>query len=441
MPAKRQPACSYEIRAPRTRREAIALADLYGKAFGNWPRLYELCQDVLFRRMPREQWRLSRAMWAADGTPVAQVRIADRTMRLGAAMLRVAGIGDVATLPSHRKRGLMRTLFAHVNQFMRDEGYDLSLLFGISSFYDKLGFVTGLSTDWLIAARQQLAELKAPYRGRRARRSDAEAIRRLHLDDLATRDGAMARWGDVWLRRACREKWCRLIEDPRGRPRAYWSGEPRPDDAFALTEVSLGRKPDRETAVSVLADLAKAARACEKPKLRIELPVTHPIGQFCLADGCEVHRFIGHRGGAMVRIVGLESLCRHMAPEWQRLLAASPVAGWTGRLRLKADTGTVDLAIARGKVHLRAKPVGRKPSAGGGPTAAHGLRPPADGLRAPAPATISAAQDKLCRLIVGFHTPSAAIALREARISPSAFPLATALFPARSLAFFPYDRF
>ncbi|MBM4032317.1 MAG: GNAT family N-acetyltransferase [Planctomycetes bacterium] len=438
MPAKRKPPCPYEIRGPRTRQEAMALADLYGKAFGNWPRLFELCKDLFLHRMPREQWRLSRAMWAPDGTPIAQVRIADRTMRLGAALVRVAGIGDVCTLPHLRKKGMMRSLFDHVNQFMRDEGYDLSLLFGIPNFYDKFGFITGVANDGLLVSRQQLAELKAPHRGRRARRADAAAIRRLHLDDLAARDGAMARWGGLWARRSCREKWCRIIEDAKGRPSAYWRGEPRGDDAFALTEVSLGRRPSRDAVVSVLADLARAAKACEKPKVRIELPTAHPIGQFCLADGCEVHRTVGHRGGAMVRIVGLESLCRRMAPEWQRLLASwwhrlpacvgePPITGkmpvppvWNGRLRLKTDIGAVDLVASRGKIEV----------VGG-----------ASLPRVCAPATVTASQANLCRLILGFHTPSAALALGEARITPAARPLAAAIFPTRSLAFFPWDRF
>jgi predicted N-acetyltransferase YhbS len=414
----------YEIRGIETRAEVLKVADLFGKAFGNYPRLYPNYLDLLLKRMPREQWRLSRTMWAPDGTPIAHVRIADRTMRLGAAMLRVAGIGDVATHPSHRKRGLMRTLFAHLNHFMHDEPYDLSLLFGIPNFYDKFGYIVALSTDHFIVSRQQLARLEPPYRGRRANRGDVETIRLLHRDDLATRDGAMARWGEIWLRGAVREKWCRLIEDPRGRPRAYWRGNPRDDDSFALTEVSLGPKPDEPAVVSVLADLVKCARACEKPKLRIELPAAHPIGQFCIADGCEAHRWIGHRGGSMVRITNLETLCHHMAPEWERLLAASPAASWAGRLRLKTDPstslraglGTVDLAIARGKVRPE-PPKGR------------------------AGAVIAAAQDKLCRLVVGFHTPAASAAVGEARITTPASPLAAALFPVRSLAFFPYDRF
>jgi len=436
MPSAKE--CSYGIRGIASRKEVLAVADLYGKAFGNYPRLYPNYLDLLLKRMPREQWRLSRTVWAHDGAPIAHIRIADRTMTLGAARVRVAGIGDVCTHPFRRKRGLMRTLFAHVNQFMREERYDLSLLWGIPNFYDKFGFIVALSQEWFTVPRQQVARLEAPYKGRRSRRTDAEAILKLFRDDLACRDGAMDRWGDAWLRRLVREKWCRILEDDRGRPRAYYRGSPRDDGTFAVTEVSLGPRPDggspraagpnaagiRRAAgrqspaavVSVLADAAKMAAACEKGKVRFDLPVEHPIGQFCFADGCESTRQGWHRGGGMARIANLESLCQRMAPEWERLLASSPVADWTGRLRLKTDIGTVDLAIARG--YVKAEPPSGRASA-----------------------VLAADQDKLCRLVVGYHTPATAALLGEARISREAMPLAAALFPRRSLAIFPGDRF
>ncbi|HPD16939.1 MAG TPA: GNAT family N-acetyltransferase [Planctomycetota bacterium] len=426
MPTRRLAPSSCEIRGPATRREILALADLYGKAFGRYQPLYDSFLDKHFRQMPREQWRLARALWAPDGSPVAMVRVCDRTMRLGAALVRVAGIGDVCTLPGLRKHGLMRTLFAHVNQFMHDEGYDLSLLFGIPNFYDKFGFAVGAWNAWVQLPRAQAARLSGSYKGRRARRADLAAIRRLHADDLAIRDGAMERWGDAWLQQALREKLCRVLADPKGRARAYYRARAE-GDALILTEVSLGRKPDLDGVRSVLADMAKVAKACEKPNLRLELDPAHPIGRFCIADGCETRSWIGHRGGSMVRIANLENLCRHMAPEWERLLAASPAAGWSGRLRLKTDIGTVDLAIARGKVSI----------VGGASAPVGGVSPPRD----PALATITATQDRLCRLVVGFHTPAAAVFLGEVRISPAARPLADALFPARSLVFFPYDRF
>ena len=405
-----------EIRGIESRKELEAVADLYGKAFGRYGEPYRHYVDLLTKRVPREQWRLSRTMWLPDGTPIAHVRIADRTMRLGSVMLRVAGIGDVCTHPFRRKAGLMRRLFGHINEFMREEGYDLSMLWGIPRFYDKFGFIVGLAADWFQVPREQVSRFHAPFRGRRAKPGDARAVRKLFEADLAIRTGAMERSGDLWLKRALREKWCRIVEDRRGRAVAYYRGEPREDDAFCLSEVSLGRTPGESVIRSVISDLAKVAKACEKPKLRLELPIDHPLGELCFADGCETHRTGGHRGGGMVRIANLETLCPRMAPEWERLLAASPVAGWAGRLRVQTDMGAVDLAIARGRVRPE-------------PPSGH------------SPALLSADQDKLCRLVLGYHTPAAAALLGHIRLTPPAHPIAAALFPKRSITVFPKDRF
>ena len=404
-----------EIRGPRTRAEVEAVADLYGKGFGDYPHLYSSYVDRLSRRLPREQWHLSRTMWMPDGTPIAHVRVCHRVMRLGAAMVRVGGIGDVCTHPSHLKRGLMRHLFTHVVEFMGQEDYDLSILWGIGNFYDKFGYIVALTDGTLQCRRRQVARTKGPYRGRRGKLADAKAVRRLFEADLATRDGGMERPDDHWLRRNLCGKAIRVLADPKGRPRAYYEASPD-GDALVLHEVSLGRRPGEPAIRSVVADMVRVAKTHEKPNLRFALPPTHPIGQFLRADGCEIRRTIGHRGGAMARITNLQTLCTRMAPEWNRLLAASPAATHTGRLRLKTDMGTIDLAIADATV---------TPS------------PP----RGRAAATIAADQDKLTRLLLGFHTPETSLFLGETRITKPALPLAQTLFPPRDLLIFGADHF
>ena len=404
-----------EIRGIESRDEVKLVADLYGKAFGRYEWHYNHHVDVLLRRVPRGQWRLSRVLWALDGTPVAQVRICHRVMRLGSALLRVAGLGDVCTHPFHRKRGLMRHLFAHCLEFMAHEGYGLSLLWGIGRFYDKFGYITAFSDGTLQMPRDQVARLNGPYRGRRVAPTDLDALVKLHRDDYAIRDGAMRRPGTLWAERALEQKFVRVLVDGTEQPRAaYWA---TPDgDALVLKEVYLGRKPDRPAILSVLADLVKLAKTCETPQLRFELPPEHPIGRFAVADGCQVRRYHGHRGGAMARVIDLDALATHMAAEWTRLLAASPLAGWTGRFRLDTGTASLDLVIAGGQV----------------------VPAPAEGR---ATATLRASQDKLTRLLLGLHPPEAALMLGEIRLTRSALPLATILFPARPLHVAPADRF
>ncbi|MFP4058190.1 MAG: GNAT family N-acetyltransferase [Candidatus Brocadiia bacterium] len=404
------------LRGVRTREEALAVADLYGKAFDGYEWHYKNYRDVMLRRVPREQWRLSRTLWSPDGEPVAQVRVCHRVMRLGAAKVRVGGIGDVCTHPFHRKQGLMRHLFAHVLEFLREEPYDLSLLWGIPRFYDQFGFIAALDEGTLQVPRRQVARLQAPLRGRNARRADAPAIRRLFRADARSRDGAMDRPTDLWLKRAIRDRDIRVLADAQGRPAAYYRARPADDLALLLDEVSLGARPSGEGVVAVLADMAKVAKRHEKANLRFALPPRHPIGRFLVADGCQVRRHTGHRGGAMARIACLRTLCQAMAGEWERLLAASPAAGWSGRLRLRAEPDTLDLAISEGRV----EPVPKKGRAA---------------------ATITATQDKLARLVLGFHSPGTAVWLGEAKISRAARPLAEALFPRRSLLIFPADHF
>ena len=413
-----------DIRAPRTRRELEACADLYGKAFQNYERHYRLYLHNVLQGTPREQWRLSRAVWTPDGTPIAHIRICDRRMRLGAARVRVGGIGDVCTHPFHRKHGLMRRLFDHVLDFLREERYDLSILWGTPRFYDKFGFIVALSDGTMDKSRDQAARFEAVYRGRRAKRADAPAVRRLFEADLALRDGAMERPNGLWFRRALREKTLRVLEDDRGRLRAYYQAAAE-NDALVLREVSLGPRPDVPTMHSLLADMAAVAKRLEKPTLRFTIPPAHPLGQFLVADGCEVRRWIGHRGGAMARVGHLPSLCAAMVPEWERLLAASPVAGSSGRFRLRVTDptaphggggGTVDLVLRRGRVRPE-PPEGRTP------------------------AVLTAAQDKLTRLLLGFHSVSTAKMLGELRVTPAAEPLASALLPGRDLTSFAPERF
>ena len=399
-----------QIRGIRTRAEVFAVADLYGKAFRSYEWHFNRYVDFLLKRLPRELWRLSRVVWAPDGTPIAQIRVCDRTMRLGAAKVRVGGIGDVSTHPFYRRQGVMRHLFAHVLQFMKDEGYDISMLWGIPNFYDKFGYIVGLRTPSLEISRSQVEGLDAPLAGRKARRGDIPAILRLHEFHSRTRDGAMDRLGDLWARRAVREGTCRIIED-----RAYylWRAE---DRALTIIEVGLGPRCDAATLASLLRDAAGVARAHEKPTVKLELPPEHPLGRFCVADGCDVHDHIPHRGGGMVRIVNLESLCEKLVPEWERLLRSSALASWRGRLRLRTDIGSLDLKVVKGTVRPQ-RPEGR------------------------ADATLSASQDKLCRLVVGFHPVEAAAMLGEVRGDKTGLALASVIFPVRSITVFPWDHF
>jgi predicted acetyltransferase len=68
----------------------------------------------------------------------------DLPMRIGDAVIRMAGIGDVYTEREHRMKGYMRYLYEDTLTYMTEEGYDVSMLFGIPDFYTKFGYAVCL---------------------------------------------------------------------------------------------------------------------------------------------------------------------------------------------------------------------------------------------------------------------------------------------------------
>lgn len=63
-------------------------------------------------------------------------------LRIGRAQVRVGGIGDVYTEEKHRLQGHSARCRRHAVERMRQDGFDLSLLFGIPDFYHRFGYAT-----------------------------------------------------------------------------------------------------------------------------------------------------------------------------------------------------------------------------------------------------------------------------------------------------------
>ena len=70
------------------------------------------------------------------------VMINDLQMRIGAAQVRIGGIGGVSTDRNHRNKGYSRMCMEAAVDWMSSNGFDMSFLFGIRDFYDKYGYTT-----------------------------------------------------------------------------------------------------------------------------------------------------------------------------------------------------------------------------------------------------------------------------------------------------------
>src|SRR5215218_7054769 len=77
-----------------------------------------------------------------DGIPVSRTFIFPMLIRIGEAVVRMDGIGGVATDEAHRHRGYSRRVLETAVDTMRAGDAALSTLYGIPDFYHRFGYAT-----------------------------------------------------------------------------------------------------------------------------------------------------------------------------------------------------------------------------------------------------------------------------------------------------------
>lgn len=114
--------------------------------------VYELWANVFPENRAFFQERLEldsgydfQTTWIAkvDGKIAASVQIFPYYTYFENIYLKVGGIGNVATYPEYRGKGLIQTILKKQSEWMGNNGFDLSLLFtDINSFYERVGWHT-----------------------------------------------------------------------------------------------------------------------------------------------------------------------------------------------------------------------------------------------------------------------------------------------------------
>jgi len=98
--------------------------------------------DIVFRRLPDGQGRPGEVGvdLLLEGRPISTCAIIPLTLRIGAATVRMDGIGMVGTLPQYRGRGYARRLLSAALAHMAAGDAALTMLYGIPNFYLQFGY-------------------------------------------------------------------------------------------------------------------------------------------------------------------------------------------------------------------------------------------------------------------------------------------------------------
>ncbi len=333
--------------------------------------------------------------------------VIDYVIRIGAAQVRMAGIGGVETHKDHRMKGYMRALCEDTVAYIIREGYDVSMLFGIANFYDKFGYASCLPEYSMTIQTRNAEEAKADasaYKMRPIEERDWDAVLALYNRRTATRTASITRsvehfrgfnkGSDYWVTAKAV-----LWEDQAGRLIAYAAWD-KNDQAVNVIEAHSARPETYPMLLNAFAQRAIEKRCGE---ITLFIPPDHPFAEFVQRYGCEWRIKHPTRANGMMRLLNQAQFFDKIGPELERRVAHSRLAGLTRSLQIETGIGTTTLNFHHGKL--------------------------TGSTDTPAENTVTLPQGQLMQLITGCRGVQDLIADPDVHTRGQVRPLLEALFP------------
>ena len=124
------------VRSILNRTELEAVYDILGNAF-------DVGRDFFQIRLDQDSAYDMSTTWVAtqQNTITSTVQLFPIISRVDHAVVKIGGLGSVATVPEYQGQGQCRQILHNLTQWMEQEEYDLSLLYAvITPFYEKHGW-------------------------------------------------------------------------------------------------------------------------------------------------------------------------------------------------------------------------------------------------------------------------------------------------------------
>jgi hypothetical protein len=348
------------------------------------------------------------------------------TMRIGRAVLRMDGIGGVATPEQHRHKGYSRRVMEAAVRFIASREAVLTTLYGIPHFYPKYGYATlGPEFELRLRSLSDRDTLPDGVTEREGRPGDLPALQRLYKEETTCAVGALVREEDWWtweeLAAALRPDGgeVRVVEEG-GRVVGYaWRGseswwmERLARDGAPVLRIAEAFATGPRAAEGVLAMCRQWARELGHDRCELAVPTTCRVAQAAMFQDAEIAVQYHDAAEFMGRATGLVALFRALAPEldarWRRVGAALPHFSITivsGRERATIAGSQTGVSVTSGE--------------------------PADTIVKLDPGTVA-------RLVMGGFPPQAV--LERAGVPAAARPVLVSLFRQAVPYIYPVDRF
>ena len=338
---------------------------------------------------------------------VAWLTVIDYQMRIGSAQVRMAGIGGVETHREHRMKGLMRILFDDTVRYMTDEGYDVSVLFGIPNFYTKFGYAVCLPSSRVTVQTRdaERAQAGAPLiQARPFQLGDLPFVIDLYSRHNAVRTCSLVRAAEHFTGFPIGTWWDQsadaVVFEDSGQPIGYAAWD-KTDQSVNVIEAET---TDDRYWGALLGEFARQAIAKRCGQISLFMPPDHPLVCYAQRFGCEWTITYPRHGDGMMRVLNQATLFDKLRPELEQRLVARPLPE-TIDLAIHTDLGAVRLSAAGGRLTVSA------------------------GAVAGAADSVTLSQDRLAQLVAGYRDARDVLNDTQVQTTGNARTGLEALFP------------
>lgn len=338
------------------------------------------------------------------------LRLTTDTIRVGEARLKMGGLGWVATAAHYQRRGVCRQLIEDTMRYMRENGYHVSMLFGIVDFYHRFGYVTTLADYTVRMDTMEALSFDNPFREHPAKPGDVAAIQKIHNANDGTSVCSLIRSAGHIRNKWSRWSEWRVLKDERGKLVAYYLA--RPDgDSLQVCEVGADYPGVSAAIVSAAGHVAEHEGLAQ---VRFHVPPSNAFGRF-LSQFRSVHEMrVDRDSGGMMAFVNIAETLESMVPEWESLIGHSAVRDLRTECTLLVNGSSYRIRSNHGAVDI------------------------APGIGA---SKVSLSQGDLMHLVTGYRYAEDLLDERRSLISAEARALFTTIFPKRAPYVWMFDRF
>jgi predicted N-acetyltransferase YhbS len=304
--------------------------EIRGLRDDEYPALYSAITRVMgaprtyfaahYRHDPEARAEHSRVL-LVDSQIVSHIRLYDRWQRVGGVPVHVGCVGDVCTLPEHRKQGYCRALLDDALAYWDARDYDLSMIVSGVGVYERCGWVSFPEMAYRAPAVDcEPGDPIGDYAVRRfARGDDLGAVAAVYDAYHRERSLATVRSRDYWERHfywLAREREDAFFVAERDSQIVAYIRAQHGGDTHIVSECC--HHPDHPHAVHPLCAAAFTfARRARCQFVEAVLPEDHPAVDFFTDQPTWIAE---ERSPLLFRLVNLPRLLRRLQPLFTRRL-------------------------------------------------------------------------------------------------------------------------